>query len=82
MRFALSNTNLYHNLSYKENLGKGWKLQVGTSYTNNRDKITAALENEEGEKENLQYLEFKNFSLRGKSRYANAKTVAEKRLAG
>jgi hypothetical protein len=80
--FALSNTNLYHNLSYKETLGKGWKLQVGTSYTNNRDKIMAALENEEGEKENLQYLEFKNFSLRGKSRYANAKTVAEKRLAG
>jgi hypothetical protein len=80
--FGISNSNLYHNLSYREILGHGWKLQVGTSYTNNRDKITAGLENSDGEKEYLEYLEFKNFSLDGKSRYANAKLVAEKRLVG
>jgi hypothetical protein len=80
--FALSNVNVYHNLSYREQLGNGWKLNLGTSYTNNRDKIAAALENKDGDKEELQYLEFKNFELDSKSSYANAKLVLEKRLAG
>lgn len=80
--FALSNLNIYHNLSYRENLGSGWKLNIGASYTTNRDKIAADLENSAGEKETVQYMEFKNFALDSKSRYANAKAVLEKRLAG
>jgi hypothetical protein len=80
--FGLSNLNIYHNLSYRESLGNGWKLNLGASYTNNRDKIDAALENEAGVKETVQDVEFKNFRLDAKSRYANAKAVVEKRLVG
>lgn len=80
--FGLSNLNIYHNLSYKESLGSGWKVAVGTSYTNNRDKINADLENSNGEKEAVPNMEFKNFGLDSKSSYANAKIVVEKRLAG
>src|SRR5439155_5369002 len=58
------------------------KLNLGTSYTNDRNKIASALENGEGVKENVQNLEFKNFALHSKSQYANAKAVVEKRLVG
>lgn len=80
--FSLANFNMYHNLSYRESLGNGWKINLGTSYTTNRDKIVSDLENGDGVKETVPYLEFKNFYLHAKSQYANAKAVVEKRLAG
>ncbi len=80
--FSLSNINIYHNLSYRESLGGGWRLNMGASYTNNRDQIDASLENEAGVKETVPGVEAKNFALDSKSRYANAKAVVEKRLAG
>jgi hypothetical protein len=78
--FHLSNTNTYHNLSYKENLGSGWKFNSGVSYTNNEDDIKGGLGDENNNKVVLQTLEVKNFSLNNKSNYANAKLVFEKRL--
>lgn len=80
--FGLSNVNIYHNLSYRESVGNSWKLNLGISYTNNRDEIASALEDSDGEKETVQNLEFKTFALNSKSNYANAKAVVEKRLAG
>lgn len=38
--FRLTNHYLYTNVSWRESLGKGWKLQLGTSYSTNRDRIT------------------------------------------
>ncbi len=40
--FSLNNTNWYNNLSYKENLGKGWKMTLGASFSTNLDKIQQA----------------------------------------
>lgn len=80
--FNLSNFNIYHNLSYRENLGSSWKLNMGASYTNNRDKIASEMENKDGVKETVQYMEFKNFGLDSRSHYINAKAVLEKRLVG
>lgn len=80
--FALSNLNIYHNLSYKEMLGKGWKFYAGVSYSNNKDDIKGNLENEKGEEASLKYLEAKNFTLLSKGRYANVKLVFEKRFVG
>lgn len=37
--FELENYNIYTNLNYKESLGKGWRLHLGTSYSTNRDRI-------------------------------------------
>ncbi len=79
--FTLSNLNIYHNLSYKENFA-GWKMNAGFSFTNNRDKIDGALENENEQKAYLNNLETKNFYLDNKGLYANAKLVFEKKLAG
>jgi len=80
--FRLSNLNMYHNLSYRESLGNGWKLNAGASFTNNRDEIESHLEDVKESKVTLQHLEHKNFSLDNKSNYANAKLVLEKKLHG
>jgi vitamin B12 transporter len=80
--FKLSNINMYHNLSYRESLGKGWKLNAGASFTNNADDIGGALQNEQNTKVIVQNLEWKNFSLDNKSRYANGKLAFEKKLQG
>ncbi len=37
--FRVDNKYAYTNISYKESLGKGWKIQLGTSYSTNRDKL-------------------------------------------
>ena len=80
--FRLANTNMYHNLSYREALGKGWKLNAGFSFSNNKDDITGNLQNEKNEKVQLSPLEYKNFTIATDGDYANAKIVAEKRLSG
>jgi hypothetical protein len=80
--FKLANFNMYHNLSYREQLGKGWKMNAGVSYTTNADDIEGALQNTENTKVIVQDLEMKNFSMDSKSDYANAKLVLEKNLHG
>lgn len=80
--FNLKNSNHYHNLSYREVLGSGWKLNGGFSYTNNKDDIDGSLQNESGETVGLQNLQTKNFALVNRSHYANAKVVLEKKLQG
>lgn len=37
--FELENYNVYTNLNYKENLGHGWKINAGTSFSTNRDRL-------------------------------------------
>jgi hypothetical protein len=80
--FELKNFNTYHNVSYKENLGTRWKLNLGTSYTFNRDNIDGALQDAQNVKAELNGLEYKNFLLKTKGNYFNAKAVVERRLRG
>ena len=80
--FRLSNHNLYHNLSWRESLGKAWKLQAGVSYTNNRDNIQSAMQDGSGQEVVLSGLEFKRFHILPKGNYLNGKIVFEKKLKG
>lgn len=81
-RFSISNTNYYHNLSWKENLPKRWKINIGASFSNNHDKINASMQDDDKKDVVLAGLEFKNFALNNKGSYLNAKTVLEKKLKG
>lgn len=81
-RFALRNSNHYHNLSWRENLPKRWKIMIGASYTNNQDRISASMQEEDKTDVLLTNLEFKNFNLQNRGNYVNAKTVLEKKLKG
>lgn len=81
-RFAISNQNFYHNLAWKEGLGKGWKLNTGVSFTNNKDKINSGMQDENKNDVVLTNLEGKTFGLETKGNYFNAKAVFEKKLKG
>lgn len=78
--FRLANENTYHNLSYKEVLGKGWRLNAGASYTYNHDDIAGALYDEKMQPVLVGGLEFKRFALDSKGQFANGRAVLEKKL--
>jgi vitamin B12 transporter len=80
--FALTNSNMYHNLSWRESLGRGWKLNLGASYSNNRDDISGALVDAQNDPKQISGLEAHNFALAGRGHYANAKAIFEHRLKG
>ncbi|KAA2238734.1 TonB-dependent receptor [Chitinophaga agrisoli] len=42
--FKLNSSNVYTNISYREMLGKDWKLQAGAAYSYNQDKIGLQLQ--------------------------------------
>jgi vitamin B12 transporter len=81
-KFAIGNTNHYHNLAWKENLPKKWKINIGISYTNNKDDINGGMQTEAKNDIVLSTLEFKKFGVNTKGNYFNAKTVFEKKLKG
>ncbi|MCU0380683.1 MAG: TonB-dependent receptor [Chitinophagaceae bacterium] len=80
--FGISNLNTYHNLSWRENLGKKWKMHAGISYTYNKDKIRSGLYTMDKEPVVVDGLAFRNFYQERLGNYANAKLVLERRLAG
>ncbi|MBK9569578.1 MAG: TonB-dependent receptor [Chitinophagaceae bacterium] len=81
-KFAIGNKNFYHNLAWKENLGKRWKLNTGISYSNNKDDISSNMQNQNKQDVVLGNLEFKKFHIDTKGNYFNAKMVLEKKLKG
>jgi vitamin B12 transporter len=80
--FAIGNTNHYHNLAWKENLPEKWKINIGVSYTNNKDDINGSMQTQAKNDVVLSNLEFKKFGVDTKGNYFNAKTVLEKKLKG
>jgi hypothetical protein len=80
--FRLKNLNMYHNLSWKENLGGKWKLNIGASYTDNKDDIKGLSQNADNDDVILTGLEYKNFALNADGNYFNIKAVFEKRFQG
>ncbi len=81
-KFSISNTNFYHNLAWKESLGKMWKINGGVSYTNNKDDINGNMQDQQKNDVVLSGLEFKKFTIDTWGDYFNAKLVLERRLKG
>jgi hypothetical protein len=81
-RFAIGNSNMYHNLAWKESIGKGWKVFAGASYTNNKDDIHSSMADGNDNDVILSGLEFKKFDIDSRGNYFNTKFVFEKRLKG
>lgn len=82
--FGLDNINWYNNLSYRENLGKGWKVLMGLSYSTNVDKISTAIQNQNNQPVTIgrSYIDSKNFTLKSTQDLSQARVVFEKRLRG
>ena len=82
--FGLKNINFYGNLSWKEKLGKHWKMSLGMSYSNNTDKILNELQNPLNNKQTVSLYPFsqKNFNIRSNGQLAETRAVFERRLKG
>ena len=83
--FAIDNFNTYQNINWREQIGKGWKINTGISFSTNQDAITNELQDANNQKNvitNPGFYAFKNFNLKNKAIYAQARLVLEKKLKG
>ncbi|MBP6430618.1 MAG: TonB-dependent receptor [Ferruginibacter sp.] len=83
--FSNHNINTYNNLTWKERLGKRWKISTGISLGTNKDDIQNELQNTNNQKEIIttpQFYAFKNFDVINQSQFAQARLVLEKKLKG
>ncbi len=82
--FSLKNTNWYNNLSWKENLGNGWKMNMGLSYSTNIDNYDQQIQNQNNQPvyTGKIYIDSLNFTLNNIQNLSQIRTVFEKRIAG
>ena len=81
-RFGIANFNMYHNIAWKESLGKRWKMNAGLSYTLNQDDIISGMQDANKKDVIIDTLRLKTFNLDLDGNYFNAKLVLERRLKG
>ncbi|MCY7290894.1 MAG: TonB-dependent receptor, partial [Ferruginibacter sp.] len=83
--FEIENLNTFQNISWRENIGNGWKINTALSYSTNKDDIINELQNPDNVKQQffspVGYAA-KNFFLVSKANYAQARFVVDKRLGG
>lgn len=83
--FGLHNISWYNNLSWRENLGKGWKMQLGLGYSTNKDDIEQQLQDQQNKQQLLPdtgWSQNKNFVVHSRQDLSQVKAVFEKRLFG
>ncbi|MFZ1452658.1 MAG: TonB-dependent receptor, partial [Ferruginibacter sp.] len=83
--FAIENLNTYQNINWRENFGTGWKITTGISYSTNLDDINNELQDANNQKKvitNPSFYAFKNFKLKNRAQYAQARVVLDKKLNG
>ena len=83
--FAINNLNTYQNLNWRENIGNGWKIFSGISFSTNKDDIANEVQDVNNQKQvitNPSFYAYKNFTLNNKANYAQGRIVLEKKLKG
>ncbi len=83
--FAIENLNTYQNLSWKEMIGNGWKINTGISFSTNKDDISNEVQDANNQKQvitNPSFYAYKDFTLNNRAKYGQARFVLEKRLKG
>jgi vitamin B12 transporter len=84
--FSLMNNNWYNNLSYKENLGDGWKMNMGASFSTNLDKIQQQVQDNNNQPKQFSSSQFwmnsKSFTFHNLQNLATGRAVFEKSLGG
>ncbi|MBL7699002.1 MAG: TonB-dependent receptor [Chitinophagaceae bacterium] len=82
--FGLKNLSWYNNLSWRENFGNGWRMNLGLSYSTNHDDITQELQDQQNVKQNIDsaWGTIKNFVIDNRADLSQMKVVMEKRLFG
>jgi len=84
-QFSLQNLNTFQNLSWRENIGNGWKMMNSVSFSTNKDDISNQLVDANNQKQVITspiFYALKNFDLHTRAWYAQARSVFEKKLKG
>lgn len=82
--FGLKNINWYNNLSWRENLGNGWKMNIGLGYSTNHDDLAQELQDQDNVQQfpSSPWASYKNFALKSRQDLSQIKAVFDKRLFG
>ena len=84
--FNLVNHNWYNNLSWRENLNKGWKMMLSTSFSTNLDNIQQQTQDSNNQPHyfpnSIYWMKSKNFIISNKQNLVQGKAVFEKRISG
>lgn len=82
--FGLKNYNWYNNLSWRENLGNGWKMNLGLGYSTNKDNLSQQLQDQHNQDmfPSSSWAGNKNFTVESRQDLSQIKAVFEKRLFG
>lgn len=82
--FSLKNSDMYTNLSWKEKIGKKWKMNLGASYSNDINRFGNELQDQQNVKQQLAAAPYdtKNFHINATVDVAQLKAVFERRLKG
>jgi hypothetical protein len=84
--FNLKNRNWYNNLSYRENIGDGWKMTLGACFSTNLDKIGQQVQDSKNQPKQFSpadyWMKGKNFTLNNLQNLALGRAVFEKKLGG
>lgn len=82
--FGLTNHNWYNNLSYREYLGNGWKMNLGLGYSTNRDDISQQIQDAGNHTKQFGsdafWMQYKNFRFVNRQDLTQLKAVMEKRI--
>jgi hypothetical protein len=82
--FGLNNINVYNNLSWRENLGNGWKMNLGLGYSTDFNDIDQQIQNQQNQKTTTgqSWIDNNNFRIKTRSDLSQIKAVFDKRLSG
>lgn len=82
--FGLKNSNWYNNLSWRENLGHGWKMNLGLSYSTDHNDISNQIQNQNNMAVSTGsvWIDSTNFNLTTRADLSQFKAVFDKRLSG
>jgi outer membrane receptor for ferrienterochelin and colicin len=81
--FNLKNRNFFTNISFRQFLGKGWKLNTVASVSYNKDNINTEVQNQQNEKipvVNIPVIDYTNFNLDARQWMVQARAVLDKRF--
>jgi vitamin B12 transporter len=84
--FSLANHNWYNNLSWREYLNNGWKMNLGASYSTNLDNIGQQVQNASNQPESFPdsifWMNYKQFGINQRQDLSQLKAVFDKKLGG
>ena len=83
--FSLKNVNWYNNISWRETLGNGWKMNLGAGFSTNTDDLTQQLQdaqNKPAKVDNEMWMFGKNFVIKNKQQLSQVRAVFDKKLFG